>query len=78
MVAQNNIDYLLAYGENAKYYASAAKEAGCKNAFLFDSKELLAEKLLEITEPGDVVIFKGSRGMKLEDIMNIVYKRWEK
>ncbi len=78
MVAQNNIDYLLSYGENAKYYTSAAKEAGCKNAFLFDSKELLAEKLLEIAKPGDVVIFKGSRGMKLEDVMNIVYKRWEK
>lgn len=78
IVAENNVDYLLAYGSNAKYYVSSAVEAGCKNAFLFDDKEQLAEKLLEIAEPEDVVIFKGSRGMKLEDIMNTVYKRWEK
>ncbi len=78
IAAENQIDYLLAFGENAKYYVLSAKEYGCKNAFLFDDKNLLSQKLIEIAESGDVVIFKGSRGMKLEEVMNTVYKRWEK
>jgi UDP-N-acetylmuramoyl-tripeptide--D-alanyl-D-alanine ligase len=78
MVAENKIDFLLAYGSDAKYYVSAAKENGCNNAFLFDNKEDLSNKLLKIAQDDDVVIFKGSRGMKLEDVINTVYKRWEK
>lgn len=78
MVGENQIDYLLAYGKDAKYYISAAKECGVENSLLFDDKEKLSQKLLEIASSGDVVLFKGSRGMKLEDIMNIVYKGWEK
>jgi UDP-N-acetylmuramoyl-tripeptide--D-alanyl-D-alanine ligase len=78
MVAENKIDFLLAYGTDAKYYVSAAKENGCNNAFLFDNKDNLSNKLLEIADDNDVIIFKGSRGMKLEDVINTVYKRWEK
>lgn len=78
MVADNKIDVLLAYGENAKYYVSSALNNGCTDATLFSDKEALAQKLMDITNDGDVVLFKGSRGMKLEDVMNIVYKRWEK
>lgn len=78
MVAEYDIDYLLAYGSNARYYVSAALENGCKRAELFDDKEALSSRLIDLADDGDVVLFKGSRGMKLEDIMNIVYKRWEK
>lgn len=76
--AELNIDMVLAYGDYAKLYVSAAKENGLKNAYHFETKEKLAEKLFESANPGDNVLFKGSRGMRLEDIMNLVYKRWEK
>lgn len=76
--AELNIDMVLAYGDYAKLYVSAAKENGLKNAYHFETKEELAEKLFESADPGDNVLFKGSRGMRLEDIMNLVYKRWEK
>lgn len=78
MVAENKIDYLLAYGKDAKYYVESAKNGGVENALLFDDKEKLAEKLMEIASSNDVVLFKGSRGMKLEDVINSVYKGWEK
>ena len=78
MVGENKIDYLLAYGNDAKYYVSNAKEYGVENSYLFDDKESLAEKLFEIVEKDDVVIFKGSRGMKLEEVINSLYKRLEK
>jgi UDP-N-acetylmuramoyl-tripeptide--D-alanyl-D-alanine ligase len=76
MVAENNIDYLFAYGENAKYYVSTAKQLGVKNAFLFDDKQKLASSLVDVASAGDVVMFKASRGMKLEDVINSVYKEW--
>ena len=78
IAAKHDIDIVLAYGEYAKFYVSAAKENGIKSAYHFETKEELADKLLELTDAGDNVLFKGSRGMRLEDIMNLVYKRWEK
>ena len=77
MVGENNIDCVLAFGNNAKYYISAAKENGVKDAVLFDDKTKLSDYLASIAQDGDAVLFKGSRGMKLEDVMNTVYKRWE-
>lgn len=78
MVCENKIDILLAYGEDAKHYVENAKKGGVKDALLFDDKEKLAQTLIELADDDDVVLFKGSRGMKLEEIINTVYKRWEK
>ena len=78
MVADNKIDYLLAYGNEAKYIVEAAKLNGVDNSFLFDDKNVLTDKLISIVDKKDVVIFKGSRGMKLEDVINKLYKELEK
>ncbi|WP_294778425.1 UDP-N-acetylmuramoyl-tripeptide--D-alanyl-D-alanine ligase [uncultured Eubacterium sp.] len=78
MVGENKIDYLFAYGNDAKYYVEGAKQSGVKNAFLFDDKEKLSDMLLKTASLGDAVLFKGSRGMKLEDVINTVYKGWRK
>ena len=67
----------LAFGNDAKYYISAAKENGVKDAVLFDDKTKLSDYLASLAQDSDAVLFKGSRGMKLEDVMNTVYKRWE-
>lgn len=77
MAGENNIDCVLAFGNDAKYYVSAAKENGVKDAVLFDDKTKLSDYLASFAQDGDAVLFKGSRGMKLEDVMNTVYKRWE-
>lgn len=78
MAAEMNIDFLLTVGEMSKYIAAAAKEKGMKNVFYFHTKEELTNALLDIAESGDTVIFKASRGMKLEDVIHSVYDRWEK
>lgn len=78
MAAENGIDGVLAYGADAAYIVEAAKQAGLENARLFDTKEALAQSLAQQVQPGDGVLFKGSRGMHLEDIMHTVYERWEK
>ncbi len=78
MAAENDIDGVLAYGADAAYIVEAAKQAGLENARLFDTKEALAQSLVQQVQPGDGVLFKGSRGMHLEDVMHMVYERWEK
>lgn len=78
MAADAGIDYLLTVGEMSKYINSSAKKSGLENAFHFDSKEKLADCLLGILQNGDAVIFKASRGMKLEDVIHNVYDRWGK
>lgn len=74
MVVKNKIDYLFTYGEMAAHIVSRAEEMGMKNAFHFDSKDELCEKLIPIIEKGDTIVFKASRGMKLEDVINKVYE----
>lgn len=78
MAAENGINGVLAYGADAAYIVEAAKQAGLENARLFDTKESLAQSLAQQVQPGDGVLFKGSRGMHLEDVMHTVYERWEK
>lgn len=77
MAADNKIDYLLCVGSDAKYIVDGAKDNGFLNAYLFDSKQSLTDKLFEIAEKGDAVLFKASRGMKLEEVISKIYKRWE-
>lgn len=77
MAAENKIDYLLCVGSDAKYIVDGAKDNGLDSAYLFDSKQSLTDKLFEITQKGDAVLFKASRGMKLEEVISEIYKRWE-
>ncbi len=75
--AEYNIDYLLCVGTASEKTVCGAKENGLENAFLFESKEALTEKLFEIAHKGDAVLFKASRGMHLEDVISAIYKRWD-
>jgi UDP-N-acetylmuramoyl-tripeptide--D-alanyl-D-alanine ligase len=65
-VEKCGFEYLLTYGEQAKHIN---KSAGVDSKFHYDEKNTLAEYLLELVAPGDVVLVKGSRGMKMEDVV---------
>ena len=38
---------------------------------VYIDKAVMAEKLRDIVKPGDVLLFKGSRGMKMEQILEL-------
>lgn len=70
-----HVDALYGYGDYAKYYVQEAVSGGVETA-LFDDKVVLTQTLIERLAPGDTVLFKGSRGMKLEEVLRMFYERW--
>lgn len=73
--AEQKIDYLFTFGESSRFMADSAKLSGLENVFEFTDKEELASALLRTIKDGDTVIFKASRGMKLEEVFNIIYEK---
>lgn len=64
--AERGVDYIAAIGEEAKYYISAS--TGVESRLFADNKEALAF-LRSFVQPGDAILFKGSRGMQLEQLV---------
>ncbi len=69
LVAQKKIDRLYTLGEKAALAAESAREAGIAFAKSFESKQELANELKAQAQQGDAVLFKASRGMKLEEVI---------
>ncbi|MBE6845309.1 MAG: UDP-N-acetylmuramoyl-tripeptide--D-alanyl-D-alanine ligase [Ruminococcus sp.] len=74
-VAEYRPDRLYCYGNDASYIAAEASRGGVAGSFFHEGdKEFLAEKIKEILRSGDVLLFKASRGMKLEEIIEKVFE----
>lgn len=67
-IAAGKCDLLLALGHNASRVCSGAITGGMQphKAVAFSSMEELVEFLVSRAKPGDTLLFKGSRGMKME------------
>ena len=76
-VSEKGISYLLTVGKNAEYIAEGAKNAGVSGEKIFvcvDKKELI-HNLNMILKSGDVILIKGSRGAKKEEIVSALIDR---
>ena len=71
VVAQSGVDVLYALGPNAKYYIEGA--AGRLETHYFEDRNELVKALRSDIKKGDAVLFKASRGMKLEEIVKKVF-----
>jgi UDP-N-acetylmuramoyl-tripeptide--D-alanyl-D-alanine ligase len=67
-VAMNGIDVLVGIRGAACFLVDAAREAGqaVGAAFFFDDPEAAGDHLRRIAQPGDAILFKGSRGTHVE------------
>ncbi|HJT79668.1 MAG TPA: UDP-N-acetylmuramoyl-tripeptide--D-alanyl-D-alanine ligase [Chthoniobacterales bacterium] len=63
------IDQLIAIGETGKVTADAAQRAGLKSAVAVKDTSEAAELLDRIVSPGDLVLIKGSRGARTEQVL---------
>ena len=71
-VASRKFNRLLLFGEMSEYYEKGASSAGMSPDKIrrFESKEQIAEFLSSSLCEKDVVLVKGSRSMKMEDVVN--------
>lgn len=65
---------LITLGEMGRRIAAGAKEAGMQEVYAFapHEHEAAAAKLHELLQPEDLVLFKGSRGMEMEKIIDLL------
>ncbi|HOJ10803.1 MAG TPA: UDP-N-acetylmuramoyl-tripeptide--D-alanyl-D-alanine ligase [Clostridiales bacterium] len=65
------IDYIITVGENGRYIAEGALESGAsvKNVNHFSDNKEVTRFLEDFITDGDAILVKGSRGMKMEEIV---------
>lgn len=76
--AAKKADVIYCFGSDAEFIKASAQSAGAADAACFKSKDELSDKLLKISRSGDTVLFKASRGMKLEEVIKKTYKECAK
>lgn len=77
MAALSGVDLLLCYGNDAKYICEGYDSIkGKGKSWFFDDKHSLGLAILDLIRKGDTLVFKGSRGMKLEETVQAVYEGW--
>ena len=68
------VDILFCFGKASVWIAEAAKDS--VKTMHFTDKSALTEALIATVRAGDAVLFKASRGMALEEIIQKLYGEW--
>jgi len=70
-LAASNADLVLAYGPNAGFVVRGALDGGMDNgcAMGYTDRSEVITQLRALAKPGDVLLFKGSRGMHMEWVL---------
>lgn len=73
-IAKGRWDILLGFGKYAPDYCDGAVSEGMdvNDTYAFTDHTTLAKKLTELVRPEDTVLLKGSRGMKMEQILELI------
>ena len=72
LIANSKIDHLITVGSLSKNISRAARKEGMSRLQVahYDCNRQAAYRLKDIIQPRDVVLIKGSRAMKMEEIIN--------
>ena len=70
-IARSNVEGLVTFGEFSRHTLSQAKAGGMKHNRLWhcSTHGEIAKVLRKCARPGDVVLLKGSRSMKMEEVL---------
>lgn len=72
-LAAESADMVLAFGRHSVRIVSGAVTGGMSSqcAIHYDEQDAMAQALSAFAKPGDVLLFKGSRGMKMEQVLKL-------
>ena len=75
-LAAEQADHLLAFGPNGNRMVKGAMTGGMGScaARSFTDRQMLVLELKRLARPGDVILFKGSRGMHMELALELFFK----
>ena len=75
-LAAEKADMVFAYGPNSSRVQSGAITGGMADsrAFAFEDRQKLVAALKQAVRPGDVLLFKGSRGMQMDVTLDMFLK----
>ena len=68
--ATERADVLYAWGEHSKDVEEGAKENGLTNTHIYNERNKLSDDLIKEMKAGDVVLVKGSRGSKMDEVVD--------
>ena len=71
-MADVGISAVYGFGPGARFTVEEAKNGGVNEVSHFESKKELADRLMDYSTSGDMILVKGSRGMKMEDVIGYI------
>jgi len=71
-----HVDTVIAIGENAKFIADGATGGSCEVAY-YENKEKFYKETDAFIGNGDIILVKGSRGMKMEQVVEKLLENQE-
>jgi len=76
-IAESGIDLLIGVGRLAREMVEGARKAGFENAEFAEDSDAAGARVASIIQPGDVILIKGSRGVKTEKVIEKLLDRFE-
>jgi UDP-N-acetylmuramoyl-tripeptide--D-alanyl-D-alanine ligase len=64
------VEILITVGKRGRIIGQEAINCGMDKVFIFDEKDEAISFLRRIVSPGDFILIKGSRGMKMEEMVS--------